>query len=214
MLSSQQSRRTKQQKKQDEARAKAAAVAARDQAKADERAILTRIAHLEDSIESGEQLVRASSQRPDLHCVQPTEEQDLTATGYVSGSLSSITEQLTTGNNGRHLENSDSNDTTNHWDKENHRIMTPPKSSELRDSSSDSDFEAASSDEESDLGSESESVQVESEDAMSVMVESSDIGRAATKRNLNTVSAHWLQLVRWCSPSFTESNEGPGLPES
>jgi hypothetical protein len=118
---------------------------------------------------------------------------------------------LTTSNNGRHVEYSeysDSNDVTEHWDKDNRRIMTPPESSELRNSGSDSDFQATSSEEESDSGS----VQEESEDATNVVVESSDIGHAATKRN--AVNVHWLHLVRRCSPSFTESKEGPGLLES
>lgn len=126
--------------------------------------------------------MRANSQRPDQHCVQPTGEQDLTTPRYVSQSISSITGRLT-GNNGRHVEcsdHSDVDDVTEHWDKENRRIMTPPGSSELRDSSSDSDFQAASSEEESD----SNSVQVESEDGMDVVVESSDIGRSAPKRKM------------------------------
>jgi len=97
MLSGKKPRRTKQQKEQDETRAKAAAMAAKDQAKADERAVVARIAHLEDSISSGEQAVQANSQRPDQHYIQRTEEQDLTAPGYVSESLSSesITGRLT-----------------------------------------------------------------------------------------------------------------------
>lgn len=93
MLGSQRSRRTKQQKEQDETHAKAAAVAMRDKAKADERAVLSCIAHLEDLIESGEQTVRENSQRPDQHCTQPIEGQGLTALGYVSWGLSSITER-------------------------------------------------------------------------------------------------------------------------
>ena len=95
MLGSQRSRRTKQQKEQDETHAKAAAVAVRDKAKADERAVLSCIAYLEDLIESGEQAVQENSQRPDQHCIQPTEGQDLTALGYVSWGLSSTTERLT-----------------------------------------------------------------------------------------------------------------------
>jgi hypothetical protein len=64
--------------------------------------------------------------------------------------------------------------------------MTPPESSELRNSSSDSDFQAASSEEEGDSGSG----QVESEDATGVVVESSNISRAAMKRS--AVNAHQL----------------------
>jgi hypothetical protein len=93
---------------------------------------------------------------------------------------------VTAGNNGRHLENSDSDDVAKHWDKQNRRIMTPPESSELRNSSSDSDFQAASSEEEGDSGSG----QVESEDAMGVVVGSSDISRAVTKRS--AVNTHRL----------------------
>ena len=93
---------------------------------------------------------------------------------------------MTAGNNGSHLESSDSDDVTKHWDKENRRIMTPPESSELRNSSSDSDFQAANSKEEGDSGSG----QVESEDAMSIVVESPDTSRAMAKRN--AVNTHWL----------------------
>jgi hypothetical protein len=191
MLGSQKSRRTKQQKEQDETCAKAAAVAVRDKAKADEYAVLSCIAHLEDLIESREQTVQENSQRPDQHCIQPTDGagSNHTRVHFLGPFIYyRVADQqlVTAGNNGSHLESSDSDDVTKHWDKENHQIMTPLESSELCDSSSDLDFQAANSKEEGDSGSG----QVESEDAMSVVVESPDTSHAMAKKN--AVNTHQL----------------------
>jgi len=61
-----QPRRSSQQVQLDKSRAKAAAAAAREQRETDRRAVLSSIAHLEDSMERAEEERRLHSMRPDL----------------------------------------------------------------------------------------------------------------------------------------------------
>lgn len=61
-----QQRRTRTQIEEDEARRKAAAVAAEEDAKAKHQAIVTRVADIEDSMERDEEVIRAYSNRPDF----------------------------------------------------------------------------------------------------------------------------------------------------
>lgn len=61
-----QQRRTRKQMEEDEARTKAVATAAKDQASAEHRAIITQVADIMDSVERDEEAILAHTNRPDL----------------------------------------------------------------------------------------------------------------------------------------------------
>jgi hypothetical protein len=66
VVDARQQRRTRKQMEEDKAHTKAVATAAKDQASAERRAIITQVADIMDSVERDEEAILAHTNRPDL----------------------------------------------------------------------------------------------------------------------------------------------------